>query len=68
MKPRHLMTLAMIALTFAGCAPKTDNSAVAALKKEKNAWEQESNQVAEEATTVVDEASENASKEIDDIQ
>ena len=63
-----MMVFAMTALILSGCAPKQDNPAVAALKREKNAWERESNGIAEDATANVEEAAEKANEEAEEIQ
>ena len=68
MKNTAWIALAMAALTLVGCAPKSDSPAVAALKKEKNAWERESSGIAEDATANVEEAAEKANEEAEEIQ
>ena len=67
MKNTTWLALAMAGLMLIGCAPKSDSPAVAALKREKNTWERESNGVAEDATTNVEEAAEKANEEAEEI-
>ena len=62
------LVLVVTALTLTACGPKKDNAAVAALKNEKNAWERESNSVANEATEAVDTARKEVAKEADEVQ
>ena len=63
------LAFAIATLTLTSCASKTqENKAVTALKNEKNAWERESNNVADEATANVEAASEKTAEESDEIQ
>ena len=66
--PKVTVAAGMIALTLFGCAPKEENKAVAALKKEKTSWERESNLAAKEATDAVESAHKEVAKEVDEIQ
>ena len=64
--PLLLAVLFLNVLSLVSCGPKKDNSAIAALKHEKNAWEQESNKVAEDATAGVQAASNEADQGVTD--
>ena len=66
--PLLLAALILSALTLVSCGPKKDNASVAALKNEKNAWERESNSVANEATAATEAETSKKSQETDEVQ